>query len=362
MRGERHVESLREGEEGTLVLDSSSFYAERGGQIGDRGTIVGPSGAFDVRDTQYLGEAIAHTASSSRGEIAAGQQVGTTVHDWWRREIRRHHTSAHLLQRALKDVLGEDVNQAGSWVGIDRMRFDFRWAGGALSPDQKRAVAHRVNEMIRDDSHLETRVLPLEEAKRTGAIWMAGEKYGDLDPRRYRPARRWSFAAERTRTRPANSACSSSSPSRRSAAAFAASNRAFRKPPKITSTRQSDLIGTLSSSLATSPEELGERVGKLQRDVRDLQTALGQLKARLAAADAQAYLEKTERKGDRSFVGAVVREAGRRRARANSQPRLRNRLPSGVIALDRRRRRHREPARERERRSREAPASTRAIW
>jgi len=99
-----------------------------------------------------MGEAIAHQGAVFEGEIAVGDTVRTSVFEHWRREIRRHHTSAHLLQRALKDVLGHEVNQAGSWVGIDRMRFDFRWPGGALTPDQKRAVTHRVNEMIRDDA------------------------------------------------------------------------------------------------------------------------------------------------------------------------------------------------------------------
>ncbi len=331
LRSERHVESLREGEEGTLVLDSSSFYAERGGQIGDRGMIVGPSGTFDVRDTQYLGEAIAHAGVVVAGEIAAGEQVRTAVHDWWRREIRRHHTSAHLLQRALKDVLGDDVNQAGSWVGIDRMRFDFRWGGGALGPEQKRAVAHRVNEMIRADSHLETRVLPLDEAKGTGAIWMAGEKYGEM--------------IRVVTAGPSVEFCGGThSHSTGELGMFlilseSSIGSGIRRIESCVSqaaedyvARQTDLIGNLSSSLATSPEELGDRVGKLQRDVRDLQTALGQLKARLAAADAQTYLEKTERQGGRAFVGAVVHEAGNDALRQLAIA-LRNRLPSGVIAL-----------------------------
>ncbi len=331
LRGDRHVESLREGEEGTLVLDSSSFYAERGGQIGDRGTIAGPSGTFEVRDTQYLGEAIAHAGAVISGEIATGQQVLTTVHDWWRREIRRHHTSAHLLQRALKDVLGEDVNQAGSWVGIDRMRFDFRWGGGALNPDQKRAVAHRVNEMIRADSHLETRVLPLEEAKRSGAIWMAGEKYGEMirvvsaGPSVEFCGGTHSHSTGELGMFLILSESSIGSGIRRieSCVSQAAEDHVA---------RQTDLIGNLSSSLATSPEELGERIGKLQREVRDLQTALGQLKARLAAADAQTYLENVERKGERAFVGAIVHEAGNDALRQLAAA-LRNRFAQGVIAL-----------------------------
>src|ERR1700727_1738406 len=126
LRENETVSELVAGEEGTIVLDRSPFYAERGGQIGDRGRIAAPNGTFEVRDTQYLGEAIAHRGVVTEGTIRAGERVRSGVFDWWRREIRRHHTSAHLLQRALKDVLGDEVNQAGSWVGIDRMRFNFR--------------------------------------------------------------------------------------------------------------------------------------------------------------------------------------------------------------------------------------------
>ncbi|MGA8532626.1 MAG: alanine--tRNA ligase [Candidatus Tumulicola sp.] len=331
LEGERWVSTLRQGDEGVLVLDASSFYAERGGQIGDRGILTGPNGTFEVRDTQFLGEAIAHRGVVTSGFIATGERVHTAVHEWWRREIRRHHTSAHLLQRALKDVLGEDVNQAGSWVGTDRMRFDFRWGGGALSGEQKRAVARRVNEMIRDDSHLVTRVLPLEEAKRTGAIWMAGEKYGEqIRVVTAGPSIEFCGGTHSHSTGELGmflilSEFSIGSGIRRieSCVSRAAEERVE---------HQSDLIGDLATSLAAPPDELGERVGKLQGDVRDLQTALGQLKARLAAADAQAYLEKSERKGELTFVGAVVHEAGADALRQLTHA-LRSRLPSGVIAL-----------------------------
>ena len=328
---DRPAASLSQGEEGTLVLDASSFYAERGGQIGDRGIVIAGAGTFEVRDTQYLGEAIAHHGIVTAGEIVVGERVRTAVHEWWRREIRRHHTSAHLLQRALKDVLGDEVNQAGSWVGIDRMRFDFRWSGGALSGEQKRAVGRRVNEMIREDSHLVTRVLALEEAQQTGAIWMPGEKYGE--------------SIRVVSAGPSIEFCGGThSHSTGELGMFVILSEfsvgtGVRRIESCVSQaaedlvgRQGELIGELSSALATSPEELEERVGGLQRELRDLQTSLGQLKARMAAADARAYLEKAERKGDRTFVGAVVREANAEALKHLSQA-IRGRLPSGVIAL-----------------------------
>ncbi|HTU83748.1 MAG TPA: alanine--tRNA ligase [Candidatus Acidoferrales bacterium] len=330
-RDRTSVFELEAGQEGVLILDRSSFYAERGGQIGDRGIVTGPNGTFEVRDTQYAGEAIAHHGIVTSGSFAAGDAVHTAVYDWWRREIRRHHTSAHLLQRALKDELGDEVAQAGSWVGIDRMRFDFRWPGGALTPEQKRAVAHRVNEMIRDDSHLVTRVMSPDEAKKTGAIWMAGEKYGEhIRVVQAGPSIEFCGGTHSHSTGELGmfvilSEFSVGSGIRRieSCVSQAAEDHVA---------KQSDLVGSLSSSLATTPDELGERIAKLQRDVRDLQTSLGQLKARLAAADAQAYVANAERRGDRAFVGAVVHEANGEALRHLTHA-IRSRLPSGVIAL-----------------------------
>jgi alanyl-tRNA synthetase len=325
------AESLAAGEKGTLILDRTSFYGERGGQIGDRGTILGDGARFEVWDTQYMGEAIAHHGAMAEGEIAVGERVRAAVSERWRREIRRHHTSAHLLQRALKDVLGEDVNQAGSWVGIDRMRFDFRWPGGALSVEQRRAVAHRVNEMIRDDAHLVTRILPLEEAKKTGAIWMPGENYGELI-RVVQAGRSIEFCGGTHSISTGElgmfvilSEFSIGSGIRRieSCVSEAAQEHVG---------KQSDLIGTLSASLATSPDELCERVERMQRDVKDLQTALGQLRARLAASEAESYVAKAERHGDRAFVGAVVHEANAESLRHLGNA-IRNRLRSGVVAL-----------------------------
>ncbi|MBV8722751.1 MAG: alanine--tRNA ligase, partial [Candidatus Eremiobacteraeota bacterium] len=331
LRDDKPVEALTAGETGTLVLDRSSFYAERGGQIGDRGIVSCETGTFEVRDTQYIGDAIAHVGVVTGGEIRIGSRVRTAVYDWWRREIRRHHTSAHLLQRALKDVLGDDVVQAGSWVGIDRMRFDFRWPGGALSPEQKRSVSHRVNEMIRDDAHLVTRVLPLDQARETGAIWMAGEKYGEkIRVVQAGPSVEFCGGTHSHSTGELGmfvilSEFSVGSGIRRIESCVSDAAEEY-------VARQSELVGALSSSLATTPDELGDRVTKLQREIRDLQTAVGQLKARLAAADAQTYVERALRKGDLSFVGAVVPEANGDALRHLSQA-IRNRLSSGVIAL-----------------------------
>ncbi|MBV8196779.1 MAG: alanine--tRNA ligase [Candidatus Eremiobacteraeota bacterium] len=323
--------SMTAGDEGVIVLDRTSFYAERGGQIGDRGELTSEDAVFEVRDAQYIGDAIAHHGVVRQGEIAVGDKVRARVSEQWRREIRRHHTSAHLLQRALKDVLGDDVNQAGSWVGIDRMRFDFRWPGGALTPQQKRDVARRVNEMIRDDSHLVTRVLPLEEAKKSGAIWMAGEKYGELiRVVQAGPSLEFCGGTHSHSTGELGmfvilSESSIGSGIRRIESCVSDAAEEYLS-------RQGELIGKLSSALATTPDELSERVERMQRDVKDLQTELGQLRAKSAAIEAADYVARAERRGDRAFVGAVVHEANAEALRHLGNA-IRSRLHSGVVAL-----------------------------
>jgi alanyl-tRNA synthetase len=325
------AQDAQAGDEAQIILDRTSFYAEKGGQIGDRGILTLDGAQFDVSDTQYQGEAIAHNGTLMRGMLRVGDTVHTQVSADWRREIRRHHTSAHLLQRALKDVLGEDVTQAGSWVGIDRMRFDFRWPGGALSPQQKRDVARRVNEMIRDDTPLETRILPIEEARASGAIMMFGEKYGDrVRVVRAGPSVEFCGGTHSHSTGELGmfvilTEFSVGSGIRRIESCVSRAAEDY-------SQRQQELVGDLAASLASTPDELGDRIARMQRDIKDLQNTVGELKARLAASDAQAYVESAERAGDKTFVGAVVPEANAEALR-HLVSAIRQRLRSGVIAL-----------------------------
>ena len=325
------VDELIAGETAQIVLDHSSFYAEKGGQIGDHGTLTGGEGIFEVRDVQFVGDAIAHHGTMRQGVLRRGERVHAAVDPEWREEIRRHHTSAHLLQRALKDVLGDEVVQAGSWVGIDRMRFDFRWPGGGLTNEQKNAVVRRVNEIIREDHHLVTNELPIEEAKQTGALTMADEKYGEL-VRVVEAGPSIEFCGGTHAHSTAElgmflilSESSIGSGVRRIEAVVSKAAEAY-------ALGQQELVGTLSERLSTKPDELAERVGKLQSEKRDLQKALGEIKARMATADAQSYVEQAQRVGGVPLVAAVVQEATAEAVRALSNA-IRSRLRSGVVAL-----------------------------
>ncbi len=184
--GERPVEFARAGEKVTVVLDRTPFYAEAGGQVGDTGTLVAPEGETtcalraEVCDTQKnpLGVYL-HSVIVQEGELRVGQKVHATVDRMRRLDIMRNHTATHLLQAALRQVLGTHVYQKGSLVAPDRLRFDFTHTA-PLTPDELRQVEELVNAEVLNDVELEVHWdVPLEEAKARGAMALFGEKYGE---------------------------------------------------------------------------------------------------------------------------------------------------------------------------------------
>jgi alanyl-tRNA synthetase len=325
------AEVLEAGARGQIILDRTSFYAEKGGQIGDHGTLTAEGGSFEVTDTQFVGEAIAHTGRVVSGSFALGATVRARVDPAWREEIRRHHTSAHLLQRALREVLGDDVVQAGSWVGIDRMRFDFRTSAGALTASQKRAVTQRVNELIRADYHLITEEMPIAQAQTSGAISMAGEKYGELvRVVKAGPAVEFCGGTHAVTTGELGifvilGEASIGSGTRRIEAVVSRAAESFIE-------KQQEVIAELAEALSAKPDELVARVNRLQTDVRDLQKSLADINARLASADAKAYVDRAEHINGTTLVAAIVHEADAQAVRTLAGA-IRSRFPRGVIAL-----------------------------
>jgi len=170
------VDVLRPGQEGQVVLDHTPFYAESGGQIGDTGVLVGPHARFTVRDTQKIGASFAHVGVLEKGELRVGDAVNAQVDEERRKAIALNHSATHLLHAALRKILGKHVEQKGSLVAADRLRFDFSHTQ-ALSPDELRRVEDLVNSEIRENAAVETRVMALDQAKAAGAMSLFGEKY-----------------------------------------------------------------------------------------------------------------------------------------------------------------------------------------
>jgi alanyl-tRNA synthetase len=175
------VDVLRPGQEGQVVLDHTPFYAESGGQIGDTGVLSGANARFVVRDTQKIGASFAHVGVLEKGELRAGDAVDARVDQERRKAIALNHSATHLLHAALRKILGKHVEQKGSLVAADRLRFDFSHTQ-ALTPGELRQVEDLVNCEIRENAPVETRVMALDEAKAAGAMSLFGEKY-DSDVR-----------------------------------------------------------------------------------------------------------------------------------------------------------------------------------
>ena len=176
--GER-VSEAAEGSKVEVLLDRTPFYAEMGGQVGDTGTLVSEAAKLEVTDTKGHNGLYAHVAKVSEGTIHEGDVVTASIDAHRRELIRRNHTATHLLDAALKSVLGEHVNQAGSLVDDGRLRFDFTHFE-ALTAEQLHEVEDLVNVEIFSAKPVVTKVCGIEEAKAAGAVALFGEKYGDV--------------------------------------------------------------------------------------------------------------------------------------------------------------------------------------
>jgi len=175
------VDVLTPGQEGQVILDHTPFYAESGGQIGDTGVLKGASAGFTVRDTRKIGASFSHLGVLESGELHVGDAVDAQVDGERRQAIALNHSATHLLHAALRKVLGTHVEQKGSLVAADRLRFDFSHTQ-ALSPDELHRVEDMVNSTIRENAPVETRVMALDAAVAAGAMSLFGEKY-DSDVR-----------------------------------------------------------------------------------------------------------------------------------------------------------------------------------
>ena len=174
------VESVSAPQQALVILDSTPFYAESGGQIGDRGDISGPVGVFHVQDTQRpLKGLIVHYGFIGEGYMRVGDAVQADVIGWRREDTIRNHSATHLLHKALRDLIGKQVEQRGSLVEPERLRFDFS-SSRALNADDVEHIDRQVNEWIRADYPVKTTLMPLEEAMTTGAMALFGEKYDQL--------------------------------------------------------------------------------------------------------------------------------------------------------------------------------------
>lgn len=173
------AEALTDGQTGTVIVEETPFYATMGGQNGDTGVITVKDGEFEVKDTvKLLGGKVGHIGTVTRGMLKVGDIATLSVDALKRGDTCKNHSATHLLQKALRTVLGSHVEQAGSYVDGERLRFDFSHFS-AMTPEELEKVENIVNEKIAENIMVDTQVMTMEEAKKTGAMALFGEKYGD---------------------------------------------------------------------------------------------------------------------------------------------------------------------------------------
>jgi len=177
-RGKEPVPELKAGEEGQVVLDATPFYAESGGQVGDRGVLSASGGRFVVSDTQKLGKIHLHVGRLASGVLRVGESVDAAVDAATRHATRANHSATHLLHAALRRVLGAHVTQKGSLVAPDKLRFDFAHYS-AVTPEELREIERLVNAEIRANAAADTKLMNFDAAVASGAMALFGEKYED---------------------------------------------------------------------------------------------------------------------------------------------------------------------------------------
>ena len=264
-----------------VVIEPSPFYAEAGGQVGDRGTLEWDGGSATVVDSQFFpgteirGVALAAPAPA----LAVGVRVRARVDPSWRWRAARHHSATHLLHRALREVLGDSVVQRGSLVRPDYTTFDFSFPR-ALTGDEVRAVQHRVNEAIRDDLQRSVDLLPIAAARQSGAVALFGEKYGEtvrvVDFGGWARELCGGTHVERTGNIGAAIVVSESSIGQGIRRIEMVAGEAAEKQW----TENAAELSAAARALRARPEEVGERVAALQLQVKRLQRELEEARRR----------------------------------------------------------------------------------
>jgi alanyl-tRNA synthetase len=331
IRGSEHVEQLNQGEEGQVVLDATPFYAESGGQVGDKGLLSGPKAHFTVVETRKLGKAHVHLGRVDRGTLAVGDAVDAVVDSAARQATRLNHTATHLLHAALRKVLGTHVTQKGSLVAPDRLRFDFSHYS-AMTPDELLAVESMVNEQIRANAEVETRLMSFDDAVAAGAMALFGEKYDD----EVRVLRVGDFSTELcggTHVRRAGDIGLLRIVSESGIAAGIRRIEAVTGQAAFDFVVQTDhTLRSVADILRATPEDVGAKAQHLMERSRRLEKEVAQLKDRLASGSGTDLAAQAIDVGGVRLVAAQLDGADAAALRS-AVDHLKNKLKTAAIVL-----------------------------
>ncbi|MDG0644911.1 alanine--tRNA ligase [Klebsiella pneumoniae] len=287
------VDSVSAGQEAVVILDQTPFYAESGGQVGDKGELKGAGFSFAVSDTQKYGQAIGHIGKVASGSLKVGDAVQADVDEARRQRIRLNHSATHLMHAALRQVLGTHVAQKGSLVNDKALRFDFSHFE-AMKPEEIRAVEDLVNAQIRRNLVIETNIMDIDAARASGAMALFGEKYDD----RVRVLRMGDFSTE---------LCGGTHAARTGDIGLfritseSGTAAGVRRIEAVTGEgamailhAQSDQLNDIAQLLKGDSHNLGEKVRAALERTRQLEKELQQLKEQAAAQESANLSSKAE--------------------------------------------------------------------
>lgn len=332
VKGEELVSALRQGEEGYVVLAATPFYAESGGQVGDRGVILSSTGKFVVKDTRKaFNGLIFHLGTVEEGELGVGQEVTAQVDEERRQATARHHSATHLLHKALKLVLGDHVNQAGSLVEPDRLRFDFTHFQ-PVTAEELRRVEDLVNEKILAGLPVTAEEMELEAAKKAGAVALFGEKYGDV----VRVVRMGDFSMELCGgTHVDNTAriglCKIVSESSVGSGVRRIEAVCGRQVLAYLREKEENWLD-LARMLKVAPAEVRGRIESLQEQLKEAERELDSLRSRLARLEAEDVLSRVQEVNGVKVLAARVAAPDMDALRQMGDM-MRDKIGSGIVVL-----------------------------
>jgi len=370
-------DSASEGDTVQLVFDRTPFYAESGGQVGDTGVARGTEVALRIDDVlKPVPGVYVHTGVVQRGLLRVGDELELIVDGERRGDIMRNHTATHLLHKALRDVLGQHAEQAGSLVAPDRLRFDFGHSA-AVTPDELREIERRVNAWIRADTEVSPAEMPIAAARELGAMMLFGEKYGDIvrvvtvgcadagskvegqrskvtETENLGSGTATDLTTEGRSTfdlRPSTEGmcsrelCGGTHVERTGQIGFfrivgeSSIGSGLRRIEALTGSgaeawveTQAATLRELSQRLGVPATQLGERVEQLLREVRQQQQAIAQLQRRQSGSELQTILERQRRHNGVAYIAARVDAPSTDKLREMGDW-LRDKLGSGVVVL-----------------------------
>ena len=332
IRGQEIVSEATVGEQVQLVLDRTPFYAESGGQVGDQGTLDGGGVTLSVLDThRSIPNLTVHIVQIEKGSIVPKMTLRAKINKERRQETAVSHTSTHLLHSALRNILGEHVGQSGSLVEPGRLRFDFSHYE-TISKEQLRQIETFVNDCIRQNDPVETKTLPLEDAKEQGALAFFGDKYGDV----VRMVRTGDYSIELCGGTHLNMTGQAGFFKIINESSIAAGTRRIEAKTGASAIQhqllETETLQEISNLLKTQPSKTSDRLTKLLQDHRRLERELTSLKKQLSSAQNSDLINRAVDVKGVSVVAEFVEKLDRTELR-NVTDDLRNRLESGIMVL-----------------------------